>query len=464
MITICVDWSKFKSISRLIGSLQMGPGFGFGDWKLASDKPRYSEGLSALSELAPSMVRYQGWHNRPDLTVALKDSNGADPDWDFSKIDPPFMDFLFANRGRPFILNFSALPTSARSPDSIADYFGKFAAWYIKGGFDDPPGRQHLSGHRLHIPLWEVLNEPDYEPAMSPADYTETYDVIVEAVRKVSPNTQFVGLALCSTLSDPQFTTHFLNPRNHRADIPLDYVSYHFYAMYTPQIARRDQVAAVFNQADGFIDSLRYVCAIRDSLSPATGLMVTEIGTMNQGARGLQPEEVRFAVQLSAAMYAYLYARLAVLGVIAAHVSGLVAVQPDQIWQELAMIEWESGQPNSRYWTLKLLIEEFPPDSELVETRNFDLPPYHLPPAVLDLMTRRAPIYAQAFVTAQGVRKVLLINRSDSAVSLELNAGSAMRWRVVDQDANNGQTQLRSPDHPFVLGPLAIASVTVEDH
>ena len=439
----------------------MGPGFGFGEWKLAQEKPFYAEGMAALAELGASFVRYQGWHNRPDLTVAAIESSESKLVWDFSKIDPPLLDFLAANNGRSFILNFSAAPRSARSPEALADYFGRFAAWYVAGEFEDEVGRRHVSGHRLELAYWEVLNEPDFEPAMSPADYTAAYDAIVDTVRAISPRTQFIGLALSSTLSAPTYTTYFLDERNHRTGIPLDYVSYHFYALYTPSQSRSEQVAAVFDQADRFLENMRYIRAIRDILSPRTGLMVTEIGAMNQGARALRTEMLRFEIQLSAAMYAYLYAHLASLGVEGAHVSGLVAVQPDRVWQELAMIEWESGRPNARYWALKLLIDEFPPGSQIVETSSFTAPTFQLPPAALELMARRIAVHSQAFISPEGVRKLLLINRSDTEVPVNLQAEGEALWRIVDLCGNQGERRIRYPGpEPVTLKALAVAIVT----
>jgi len=205
MTSINIDWRQTMQVSQLHGSLQIGPGFGFGDWKLAQEKPFYAETLAALQELGASFVRYQGWHNRPDLTVAANDAGDSRQVWDFSKIDPPLLDFLAANGGRPFIL----------------------------------------------------------------------------------------------------------------------YVSYHFYALYKASEMHSNLAITVFDQADEFIESLRYVCAIRDVLSPRTGLMITEIGTMNQGTRARPAVLLRLEIQLSAAMYAYLYSRLAALGVKAVHISGL---------------------------------------------------------------------------------------------------------------------------------------------
>ncbi|HEX3701108.1 MAG TPA: hypothetical protein VHV27_10585 [Phenylobacterium sp.] len=464
---LTVQWDAAQAVSKLRGSLQMGPGFGFGDWKRAEDKPYYREGLKALTELGCDLVRYQGWRNRPDLVVAEPEApSDGRTSWDFSRIDPPFLDFLEANGGRPFIMNFSTPPAwlGTAEPEAVADYFARFVSWYVRGGFVDEAGVRHASDHRIGFPFWEVLNEPDLEGEHDPARYVALYDAIVAKLHVVSPDTRFIGLALASTLSDPAFTAHFLNPKNHRPGVPLDAVSYHFYAQYRPDQKPAEQAQAVFDQADQFLDTLRYVAAIRDELTPATGLMVTEIGAMNQGAHGPRPETLGFEAQLSAAMYAYLFARMAALGVEAAHVSGLVAVQPDQMWQELAMIEWRSGRPNARYWTLKLLVDELAPGVRLAPTRTFAAPPYPLPRAVLEMMARRIAVFAQGFVAEGGVRKLLLVNRATEPAELEAAELAGARVKIVDEASGLGPARSAAPAGArLTLPALAVAVATLAD-
>lgn len=458
-----IDWDAPGAVSRLRGSLQTGPGFGFGDWARAEDKPYYAEAMKALRELKPELVRYQGWRNRLDLTVAaLEPPRDGATSWDFSRIDPPFVDFLAAMEGRPFVLNFSTLPAWLGSwdaePDAAAAYFARFAAWYTRGGFDDEAGVTKRSGHALTLPYWEVLNEPDFEDGGTTVErYVGLYDAIVRAVRAVSPDTKFVGLALTSALADPGFTTRFLNPANHAPGVPLDYISHHFYAQYRGDQTPAEQTQAVFGQAEQFADAMKFVAAARDELSPATGLMVTEIGAMNQGARGPRPDRLAFEVQLSAAMYACLYARLATLGVKAAHVSGLVAVQPDQIWQELAMIDWDTGRPNARYWVLKLLIDHFGPESRLAPTRNVAAPPFPLPAGVVEMFSRRAPVFGQGFVAPTGARKVLLVNRSVEEADARLDGLAGARVEMVDLARSTGPARhFEANGDALRLPPLAV--------
>jgi hypothetical protein len=65
----------------------------------------------------------------------------------------------------------------------------------------------------------------------SPADYTRLYDAVVEAMRRVQPTMKFVGVSLAMPGRAPEFFDYFLNPANHKPGLPLDYISYHFYAI-----------------------------------------------------------------------------------------------------------------------------------------------------------------------------------------------------------------------------------------
>ena len=67
----------------------------------------------------------------------------------------------------------------------------------------DEYGKFHQSNHKYNIPIWEVLNEVDYEHSMTPEQYTKRYDAIVSSIRRVQPKMQFVGLALAGTTSPP---------------------------------------------------------------------------------------------------------------------------------------------------------------------------------------------------------------------------------------------------------------------
>ena len=80
------------------------------------------------------------------------------------------------------------------------------------------------------------------------------------------------------------------------------------------------------------------------------------------------------------------------------------------------LLDWNTGRPNARYWVLKLLRENCLPGNKLVRTESPG-------PAVR----------AQAFVSRQGVRKVLIVNRRDRPLTLTMPGLKGARFEVVDQ-------------------------------
>jgi hypothetical protein len=109
------------------------------------------------------------------------------------------------------------------------------------------------------------------------------------------------------------------------------------------------------------------------------------------------------------------------------------------------MVDWETGQPNARYWVLKLLHGNFGPGDKLIET-NVDTP----------------SVYALGFITRDGKRKVLLVNKHDRTFVASIPAAAGGRLEVVDQ-----QTALQPPaasqldSDNVTLSGLTVAVVTL---
>jgi len=228
--------------------------------------------------------------------------------WDFSYIDPVTKDFLAATEGHSTIINFSTIPawmfktdrpvkypddpnqvfwdytkgTELRDPSGkeLGDYFGRLVSWYTKGGFTDENGKRHESANHFTFPYWEVLNEIDFEHSTTPEDYTKRYDAIVEGIYKVSPETKFMGIALAAPANNPKQFEYFLNPKNHKPGIPLDYISFHFYATPAMDESLDGWQHTFFNQAEGFLATTRYILSIRDRLSPQTKIDTDELGVI----------------------------------------------------------------------------------------------------------------------------------------------------------------------------------------
>jgi hypothetical protein len=96
---------------------------------------------------------------------------------------------------------------------------------------------------------------------------------------------KFVGVALAGTSPNiflrenvPAYFEYFLNPKNHKPGIPMDMISYHFYAGPTADQSPEVQQYTFFDQAAGFRNSVRYLESIRQRLSPKTQTDLDELG------------------------------------------------------------------------------------------------------------------------------------------------------------------------------------------
>ncbi len=114
--------------------------------------------------------------------------------------------------------------------------------------------------------------------------------------------------------------------------------------------------AGYYEQADAFINETRHILSIRDALSPDTGVDIDEIGCAYQGF----PIKDEFW-PICAANFAYLFAKLAPLGVDVLGMSQVIGYPAmDGLsweWPSTSMIDWISGKPNARFWLLKMLID-----------------------------------------------------------------------------------------------------------
>ncbi|HLX65778.1 MAG TPA: hypothetical protein VKR41_02245 [Puia sp.] len=442
--SLVVDWSKTQLISKSVATLQVvvNP-------PLRRGSSIHDASFAALAALGCDYVRYVPWLPYPKLGVAeLQPPADRQTSWDFSLIDPLTLDFLQATKGHPVILNFSTIPawmyktekpvTIPANPDSaiwdytqgtvprdstcgeIGNYYQRLYSWYTKGGFKDELGKEHSSGYHFDIPYWEVLNEVDFEHNNTPASYTRIYDAVVSSIRKVSPGTKFVGMALAYP-DRPEWFEYFLNPANHKPGIPLDMISYHFYAGGSIQQGTPVMQYTFFDQADGFLKEVKFIESIRKRLSPATRTTVDEIGSIlssdNNDNNAIIPDDYW---NVSGAVYAYVYLGLVRMGIDLIGESQLVGY-PTQ-FPSVSMINWKTGKPNARYWVLKLIHDNLGPGDALVNT---DI--------VGDGMA------AQAFLTARG-KRVLLVNRTNRAVTLMLPAAyQGAKLTVVDPSTGDNE-------------------------
>jgi hypothetical protein len=146
---------------------------------------------------------------------------------------------------------------------------------------------------------------------------------------------------------------------------------------------------------------------------------------------------------LSGALYAYLFAELADLGIEYAGESQLVGY-PTQ-FPSVSMVNWDTGQPNARYWVLKLLHDNFGPGDKLMST--------HI---------NNGYVNAHGFTTRDGAHKILLVNKRDRTLVIAVPGAAGGHIDVVDQ-----QTAFQPPaggklrSDEVTLGGLAVAVVTL---
>jgi hypothetical protein len=411
----------------------------------------------------------------PKLAVAeLEPPTQLKTSWDFTLIDPMTLDFLAATDGHPTVMNFSTIPTWLFKTDKpatypsdpyqvtwdytqgselkdpsgkeLGDYYARLVSWYVNGGFIDENGVRHDSGHHFKFPIWEVLNEIEYEHAMTPEQYTSRYDAIVEGIHRVSPTTKFMGMALATPSEDPAFVEYFLNPAHHKQGIPLDYISYHFYATPSPGQSVEDWQYTFFDQAAGFLNTVRYIENIRKRLSPATKTDTDELGSIlptdNTSADKVPPPRAYW--NLSGTLYAYLFVELSRLQIDIIGESQLIGY-PTQ-FPSVSMMNWQNNKPNARYWVLKLLKDSFHPGDSLVETSLKG----H---ASSDLV-------AQAFITAAG-RKLLLVNKRNRTLELPLPNAAAATTLTVDLESGDGPARnVNLVAGRLTLEPFAVTVVS----
>jgi hypothetical protein len=472
---VSVDWKTVERISKTSTTLQVVVNPPLRQGTLIHDGA-----WDSLHSLKADYVRFVPWLPYPRLAVAeLEPPSAGQASWDFSFIDPLVSDFFAATAGRPVMLNFSTIPqwmyrtdkavTYPADPNEVtwtyeqgkdlrdatgkevAEYYARLAGWYAQGGFTDENGAFHSSPHHYKIALWEVLNEPEYEHSFTPQSYTKLYDAVVGSVRKVLPDTQFVALALAEPSNHPDFFEYFLDHKSHQPGIPLDFISYHFYAVPTAGQTPEVHQYTFFDQADKFLTSVRFIEAIRQRLSPNTKTAINEVGCILPADAGQGPPADDSANipdrywNLCGAVYAYLFSELAKQGVDILSSSQLVGY-PTQ-FPSVTMLDWTTGKPNARYRVLALLHDHFAPGDQLVKTSL----------ASPDLV-------AQGFVAPDGTRKLLVVNKRDRSFSLQVPDATRGRESHVDLATGANAPASSTPaSDTLLLGPFSVTVVTFSE-
>lgn len=471
---VTIDWKNTILVSQSTPTLQVvvNP-------MLRRGSPIHDASFDAVKQFGGDYVRYVPWLPYPRLAVAeLKAPTATGTSWDFTSIDPMTKDFLEATKGHTTVMNFSTMPawlfktekpvtypddpyevnwdytqgTELRDPTGkeLGEYYARLVSWYTRGGFTDENGKVHTSGYHYSFPIWEVLNEVDFEHKTTPEQYTQRYDAIVHAIQQVSPSTKFMGIALAMPSVSPKFFEYFLNHNNHKLGIPLDYISYHFYATPSNGETINDWQYSFFNQADSFLASVLYINEIRTRLSPTTKTDADELGVILPNDNNQVADASGHIAQIpveywnaAGALYAYLYIGLAKQGIDVIGESQLVGY-PSQ-FPSVTMIDWTNGKPNARYRVLKLIKDNFHSGDKIVETKVKDA----------DGVT------AQGFLTPMG-KKLLVLNQRNrqEEITLPEDMGTA-KVSTVDLASGEGPA-IEKTGHGkrLKLAPFAVTVVS----
>ena len=475
-LTVTVNWNSVTGTSKTLLTVQVCP-----EPPMRRGAALHDQWIVTLRNLNMSYARLNPWALFPKLSIAeLDPPKDGHTYWDFSSIDPMVLDFYKAQGGRPIMLN-PAIPAwlfkgpprqHPDDPDEMdwnyefgpdvgrhlrdpsfhetADYFKRFAEWFIQGKFIDEYGRTHLSGHHLKVNYWEVLNEEDEGNGhqLDPETYTALYDEVVSNLKMVDPAMKFSGLALADA-SNIYYFEYFLNHKNHRAAIPLDMVSYHKYLLAEAGETLQQWQHDMFADADRFLHTMHQIEQIRRRLSPDTKTFIGELGIMsgdeaaNQTAAqsGLRPYHFSNIPKeywtLGASAFAYAY-----LGAVREGVDMVGAAELVDYPGNVAgttLIDWNTGEPNAVYRVVKLLHDSLPQGARLVKTT-----------------VKGEKLEGQGFEVSRQ-RQLLLINKSMETIEVKIPGASGALTNTVDISTESAPPRAGRWDREeIVLQPHAV--------
>ena len=479
-----VRWAQVERVSNTVPTTQILAH----RFTLRTD-PRHDALFRALKNLHTNDTRLQFWFSVTRCALPeLKEPTATQTFWDFRCMDDLVADYYANTTGRHHI-NMGTIPrwmfkvppvdvpsdpgatfyqyTDGTRGDLLKDPSGRQFAeyqvrlyeWYTRGGFTDELGKFHRSGHHYKIDYWDVLNEPDFENRITVEQYTKIYDAVTAAIHKIDPSVQFFAPEVSG--AEIPWAKYFLNPKNHAAgSLPIAYFSFHNYVnapndpstwhakFFTDPISGpTDGVSAA-----GMVERIKEVKQIRDELSPKTKVIVDEMGTFDIVKPGEEACRANEPYKAFHPLYWNANGANWAVNFIAAERQGLPLISMSQMdgyetqCPSISMFDPDTQKPNSHYWALQLINENFGPSDKLATT---------------DASSH--DVVAQAAITHSG-RKILLVNTTDNAVNVDL-AGAykteGLRVELVDEKSGE-----EAPRHETIKGqkvtlaPFAVAVVS----
>ena len=116
------------------------------------------------------------------------------------------------------------------------------------------------------------------------------------------------------------------------------------------------------------------------------------------------------------------------------------------------LVNWETGEPNARYWVVKLLHDNFGPGDRLIAPNKVD---------ELRQPDPAVQIYAQGFITPRGIRKVLLVNKRDRALDVAIAGVAGGEEQHVNQSTVAPPLAHKLTEDTVHLEPSEVAVLTL---
>lgn len=114
-------------------------------------------------------------------------------------------------------------------------------------------------------------------------------------------------------------------------------------------------------------------------------------------------------------------------------------------YPSVSMVDWNDGKPNARFWVLKLVHDNLGPGDKIVEIADDN--PY---------------VYALAFLTRDGRRRILLINKRDRKFDVSVTGAAAGQISFVDQTTSfHPPATAKLSSDKLTIGGYSVAIVTL---
>ncbi len=315
-----------------------------------------------LDQWNPPMLRLHlgfryGTATLPEETYGL---------WDFSNLDAFIGQLRATNHtfyfeignGPPWMYDSSG-QLRDQSFTEFANYAARIVSWYNKGGFTDEMGRYHASGHINWVHTWEIWNEPnsgfeipapivDKAATWMPADrFAVLYDVASRAMRAVDPSILTGGPSLSSWPDIPYLQTFIQDVQE-----PLDFLSFHFYAIGDPTNPDTAVLSSPFGPR--FLDRLVAARQALDLFKPGQHIpiWIDEVGENESTSAGMDHRGT------SAFSYAF-FSEVFILAL--QQQISLLAQYSFVGSQQLGIIDAGTLQTLNSYWYIVQFSRLFPP-------------------------------------------------------------------------------------------------------